>query len=275
MDRNFNLLPIKKLKEYYWNEINSEFKYSQYITKKQFMNDFVFLCFFAGNDFLDHLKVINIHRNGLELMIEKYLEQMKILQKPLLNERYEINQELLLAMFKEINDNEEKYVNQNNKKSHDHIVRYYEHGWKHRYYEYYFYGRYNSNDVEKMCKNYCEMLVWTKDYYFKGTKNWSWSYQYICPPVFSDLYRYLQNNDINKIFIPRDEAYTQNQQLMIILPPQSKNLLPEKYGKLMTGRLRKWYPWRFQTDRVDKHARYQFRPVLPPINDRVIKELVQ
>jgi len=274
MEENFNLLPIRKLKEYYWNQINSEFKYSQYITKQQFMNDFVFLCYFIGNDFLPHLKCINVHKNGVEMMIEKYLEQVKILKKPLLNEIHEINQELLLAMFKEINDNEEKYIEKNNRKGQDHIVRYYEHGWKHRYYDYYFYGRYNNNDIHKMCANYCDMLKWTTTYYFKGTNNWSWYYHYDCPPCFSDFYTYLQNNDINKIFIPSDKPYTQNQQLMIILPPQSAGLVPQKFRNLMFGRLKKWYPRKFELDKVDKHARYMWKPCLPEINDKIIKELV-
>ena len=47
MDEIFNLLPIRKLKEYYWNDINKDYKYSRHITKKQFMNDFVFICFFG------------------------------------------------------------------------------------------------------------------------------------------------------------------------------------------------------------------------------------
>ena len=52
MDIKYNLLPIKKLKDFYWNEINQEYKYSQHITKEQFMKDFVFICFSIGNDFL-------------------------------------------------------------------------------------------------------------------------------------------------------------------------------------------------------------------------------
>ena len=238
------------------------------------MKDFVFLCYFAGNDFLDHLKVINIHRDGIELMIEKYLEQIKKLQKPLLNEKYEINMKLLLGMFKEIYENEEKYIDKNNKKSQDKIVKYYNHGWKHRYYEYYFYGPYTQENINDMCKNYCEMLKWVTQYYFNGTQNWSWYYQYDCPPCFSDLYEYLQKNDINKIFIPKDKPYTMNQQLMIILPPQSSFLIPKKYNQLMFGKLRHYYPRRFELDRVDKHARYQWKPMLPSIDDDILKSYV-
>ena len=55
------------------------------------------MCFFAGNDFLDHLKVVSIHKNGIELLIEKYLEQVKEFKKPLLNNNFELNQKMLLA----------------------------------------------------------------------------------------------------------------------------------------------------------------------------------
>ena len=274
MDRAFNLLPIRKLKEFYWNDVNKDYKYSQHITKDQFMKDFIFLCFFIGNDFLPHFKVINVHKNGVDMMIEKYLEQLKIFNKPLLNLKCEINQAMLLAMLKEINDNEQKYVDQNNRKKNDKIVQYYKHGWQVRYYEYYFNGSFNQRDVDTMCYNFCQVLKWTTNYYFNGTNNWSMYYKYDCAPVFSDLYSFLQNNDINKIQIPTDKPYTANQQLMIILPPHSKCLIPQKYNHLMTGKLQRFYPWRFQLDSVDKYARWQHTPFLPQINDEIIKSLV-
>lgn len=272
----FHLLSIQTIKNYYWNDINKDYKYSQYITKKQFMNDFVFMCFFAGNDFLDHLKVVSIHRNGIELLIEKYLEQVKIFKCSLLDNNYQLNQQFLLEMFKEINDNEEKYIEKNNQKSQDKIVKYYEKGWKNRYYNYYSNGYYTQNDINNMCKNYCEMLLWVTKYYFLGTENWSWYYTYDCPPCFSDLYEYLKNNDLSKVIIPKDEPYTQNQQLMIILPPKSSFLIPRKYNRLMFGKLRNFYNHgRLELDRVDKFARYQWKPFLPYIDDLIIKQYVK
>lgn len=70
--------------------------------------------------------------------------------------------------------------------------------------------------------------------------------------------------------------YTPNQQLMIILPPQSASLIPKKYSRLMYGKLKQYYVHgRIQLDSVDKHARWQHTPFLPIMNDKLIKELVQ
>ena len=84
MDTEFNLLPIRKLKEFYWNDINKDYKYSQHITKEQFMTDFIFICFFIGNDFLPHHKIINVHKSGIDMMIEEYLKQVKLTNTTLL-----------------------------------------------------------------------------------------------------------------------------------------------------------------------------------------------
>jgi len=272
----FNILPIGKLRNYYWNEVIQKNGHIEEITQNQYINDFIFLCFFCGNDFLPHLKIINIHNNGIEMLLEEYIKQVKIYKTPLLDENYNLNQDMLLSIFKKFSDNENEYVNNVNRKSQDTIVRYYDEGWKHRYYQYYFYGNYNQDSINKVCENYFQILKWTTKYYFEGTENWSLYYQYIFPPCFSDLYKYLQNNNMNDIVLPKDEPYTPTQQLMIILPPQSKFLIPERYNKLMFGRLRNMYVHkRIELDKVDKHARFMWMPVLPKMNDELIKRLVQ
>jgi len=272
----FNLLPIGKLRDYYWNEVVQKNGSIEEITKIQYINDFIFLCFFCGNDFLPHLKIINIHSNGIEMLLEEYIKQVKIHKKPLLDDNHNLNQEMLLDIFKKFNDNENEYVNNVNHKSQDTIVRYYDEGWRHRYYQYYFYGNYNQDSINNVAANYFQILKWTTKYYFEGTENWSLYYQYIFPPCFSDLYNYLKNNSINDIVLPKDEPYTPVQQLMIILPPQSSFLIPKQYSQLMFGKLRRFYQHgRIELDKVDKHARFMWVPVLPTMDDRKIKELVQ
>jgi len=272
----YNLLPIGKLRNYYWNEVVQKNGEIPGFTKEQYINDFVFLCFFCGNDFLPHLKIINIHNNGIEMLLEEYIKQVKIYQKPLLDNEYNLNQEMLLDIFTVFKTNEDEYVNKVNHKSQDTIVRYYDEGWKHRYYQYYFYGNYNQQMIDNVCANYCQILKWTTKYYFEGTENWSLYYQYIFPPCFSDLYNYLKNNTFNSIQLQKDEPYTPVQQLMIILPPQSAPLIPNQYSKLMFGKLRRYYQHgRIELDKVDKHARFMWTPVLPYMDDRKIKQLVQ
>ena len=273
MDKCYQYLHIKKLKEYYWNDINKDFNYSTMITRDQFFKDLVMIWMFIGNDFLPHLKVFNIYKNGIEMLLEKYLEQLKIFQQPLLSDDLLLNQEMLLAMFKEINDNEEKYIDKNNKKGQDRVIKYFEKGWRNRFYSYYF-GRLDEKGVKQISQNYCEILKWNIKYYFKGNDNWSWYYRFPCPPCFSDLYKYLQNNDINEIEIPHDEPYKPIRQLLTILPPQSAHLIPRKYSHLMFGRLQHLYPRRFKMDYVDIAVRFMCKPILPRMDDALLKNLV-
>ena len=62
---------------------------------------------------------------------------------------------------------------------------------------------------------------------------------------------------------------------MIILPPKSSFLIPNQYSHLMYGRLRRFYlHGRMELDKVDKFARYQWKPFLPYIDDNILKAYV-
>ena len=277
MELNYNLLPICKFKNHYWKDINVDFKFSTIISKEDFFRDFVFMWFLLGNDFLPHLKIVNVYNNGFEILLAKYLEQLKIHKKTLLDSKFKINQSLLLEMLREINENEEKYISNNNKAKYDKVIQYHKHGWKGRYYNYYLKRENSADKIQEISKNYCDILKWTTLYYFnkEGTENWSMYYKFPCAPCFSDLYEYLSNNNINDIEIPKDKPYTQNQQLMIILPPQSAFLIPRKFNHLMFGKLQSFYPKRIKLDRVDKLRNYMAAPILPEIDDLVIKQMVR
>lgn len=275
MDKNYNLFPIRKFRDHYWNDINIKFDFSTIITKENFFKDFVFMWFLLGNDFLPHLKIANVYNNGFEMILEKYLEQIKIHKTPLLDAEFKINKSLLLEMLKDIHENEESYISKNNKIKYDKVIKYNKCGWKERYYKYYL-NTNNSDKIQELSKNYCDILKWTTLYYFNksGTENWSMFYKYPCAPCFSDLYAYISNNEIN-VDIPKDLPYTQNQQLMIILPPQSAFLIPRKINHLMFGKLKHFYPKYFKIDRVDKLRNWMANPILPEIIDSDIKQYVK
>ena len=274
MDKKYHFLNVNLVKDYIWNDLNAEHNYQNVITKTQFIRDFIFLCFFIGNDFLPHFKIINTYNNGIELVLDKYKEELKINGQRLILDNNDINQKMLINMLKELNDNEEKYNIKNNYVKHDHVVKYYEKGWKERYYFYYI-NNFTYKGVDEMCFNFCEMLKWTTKYYFEGTNNWSYYYGFFGAPCLSDLWDFLHRCDINKIQIPHDKPYTMNQQLMIILPPQSSHLIPHKYNRLMFGRLRNMYTKKYKLDKVNKKFSFMFSPILPYMDDKAIKHYVR
>lgn len=274
IDIRYLLLDINKVREFTWEQLNKDFDFKNIINREKFIKDFIFLCFFIGNDFLPHFKFLNVYDKGIEEIFEQYKNALKIHEQTLVHNDNTINMKFLIDILKYFADNEDYYNNKNNKAKYDNIVRYYDQDWKKRYYNH-FLRNSNENSVNNMCFNFCQMLKWTTKYYFEGTRNWSLFYKYRCSPCVSDLYYFLQNNDINKIKIYEDKPVTMNQQLMIILPPQSSFLIPRKYNYLMFSRLKHMYPMKYRLEKVDKKYPWMYSPILPDINIKIIKDLVK
>ncbi len=313
LESQYNLLPINKLKDYLWEYTNKNNHISDVISKDNFTRDYLILMFLIGNDFLPKMKIINVKKFGIELLLEKYSKYLKVVKKPLLDENNDINQKLLLLIFQDLAKDEMTYIKQNVNQKMDKVIRYHEKGWQYRYYKYYlglykvcsnshffndfnrqcgkdryyckkndmkyemnrtldgFNVRFNKKDINDMCKNYFEMFKWVVNYYFKEGGNWSMSYKYLAAPIFSDLFRYLQNNNLSDITIENDTPYNSIQQLLLILPPQSDHLIDTKYHPIMK-RFNLWFPKNFQLDCVNRDYRYQWCPILPIINDKLIHD---
>ena len=281
MEKKFQYLPIKNVKDNYWQTINEmkmkgkdgkEEKTAQKmtITKDEFTKDIIPLMFFIGNDFLPKHKIINAYKNGIELLLESYKRTSLKLNATLMTEDNKFNMEFLRELLKPFAENEMELIGKNNNKNRDRIIRYSEKGWVNR-----FYGYYGVEDREDVAKNYCQMVRWTSLYYFEGTKDWQSFYRYPCPPTFQHLYKFIMENDINEIPLTKSEPCTQHQQLMMILPPQSSFLLPRQCKELVHGKLRHLYPGHFKVDKVDKKVSWTWTPILPFIHYDEIKHHVR
>lgn len=271
MEKKFQYLPIKNVKDNYWKGINKrELKTvdeegkeetkaeSLTITKEQFTKDLIPLMFFIGNDFLPKHKIVNAYKNGIDLLLESYKRTSLKLNTTLVTEDNKFNMEFLRELLKPFAEDEMKLIEKNNNKNRDRIIRYSEKGWINRFYDYY-----GVQDREDVAKNYCQMVRWTLLYYFEGTRDWQTFYRYPCPPVFQHLYKFITENDINEIQLTKSEPCTQHQQLMMILPPHSSFLLPNHCKELIHGKLRHLYPGHFKVDRVDKKVSWTWTPILP------------
>ena len=73
-----------------------------------------------------------------------------------------------------------------------------------------------------------------------------------------------------------DEPVHPHVQLMTILPPQSRKLLPVKYSKFMTGNhplTEHLYPINYKLDMLFKRYYWQCSPILPNIDLKLMKRL--
>ena len=62
---------------------------------------------------------------------------------------------------------------------------------------------------------------------------------------------------------------------MMILPPNSRAIFPEKYRYLIDNDLVEFYPLDFKYEVVDKRVEWMHTPVIPEIDDNLILEYVK
>ena len=75
--KQFEFLHVHILREYLEAEFNPrDVTYPQGFDLERVIDDFVFLCFFAGNDFLPHLPSLDIREGGIETLISEYKQLM-------------------------------------------------------------------------------------------------------------------------------------------------------------------------------------------------------
>ena len=96
-----------------------------------------------------------------------------------------------------------------------------------------------SYEIDKICHKYLEGIFWNFHYYNYGCISWEWNFPYAQPPSFRDVYLYLHNfvSNINEMNIPRARPFKPFEQLLMVLPQQSKELLPKSYQTLMLFQL--------------------------------------
>ena len=215
------------------------------ITKQKSIEDYCFLCFLCGNDFLPHFPSINIRNNGVQYLIETY----KILKDKTLTIDKKINWSVFHILCSEIASKETELIHTNiewKKKmaSYSHPLTIEESldavalkdlkrelyilTHMDKYYPYLF-----NNSEKDVCKNYLQMLEWTWNYYNGICKNNYMCYEFHCGPLFSSLIKYMPC--FNEELIEQDKIQLPSSisQLLYVLPYDDYNLIPvdSKYIK--------------------------------------------
>ena len=238
------------------------------------VNDFIFMCYFLGNDFLPHIPSLNIHNNGIETLIITYVETMNelILEKNkiiyLLVEKKKvvnkINMEFLTIFIDKLAQKEDQILR-------DHFYqgkkRVFYNGsgdlyerevfnienlqfkiadpiqlgsdnsikWRERYYKYYW--NIDADELEDFSKKLVEN-------YLIGIK-WVTMYYFDDCPSWSWYYPFdyppfltdIKNYllDLNKIKFKKGKPLKPFMQLLSVFPQQSSYLIPKNLRKIMTN----------------------------------------
>ena len=230
--------------------------------EKNRIYDYIFLCFFLGNDFMPHFPSINIRTGGIDKMINAYKSTIgltnenltdgkkiywknvrKLVQELAKLEENNFKQEMKLRDRKEKNKlkdetPEEKFQKFNViptfERSIEKFINPFQVNWQSRYYQSLF--NMDMDDVRKkqICINYLEGLEWTMNYYTSGCKDWRWCYNYNYPPLLEDLIHYIPYFEAEFIENKEPSPVSELVQLCYVLPRESLKLLPNKiYKNLM------------------------------------------
>lgn len=248
------------------NYINNINNINKHIMKFDFTNDYIFICYFLGNDFLPHLPSIDICANGMDIIFNVYMDVFQTFGCTLItivNSKVVVNQEFILEFITILASKEENYFRsilpaylhkQKRKRCHEtvpykidiwnienlktknqqfHDVIKLGHGeaheWKYRYYSHYFKTDEHMQEcVDKLCHNYIEGLMWVAKYYFEKCPTWKWQYKFTHAPFLSDIMIYLKDKHIMKDF-----NFESNSTNYINMYTQLVSVIPATYSHIL------------------------------------------
>jgi len=246
--------------------INTMIPNTNATTSTNKIHDYIFLCFFLGNDFLPHFPAVNIRTGGVDKMLNAYRasigtdEQLtdghtifwknvrKVVQH-LANQE----EEMLRKETKQRDRREKTYypVDTAEKKliKFDAIPTYerdlekyinpFQSGWQSRYYGALFPPHIDIHDV---VTNFCEGLEWTLKYYTTDCPDWKWKYKYDYPPLLEDLIRYMPYFDREMVVKKPDNPVSPLVQLCYVMPRESLQFLPSSLETVLKTNYSHWYP---------------------------------
>jgi 5'-3' exonuclease len=278
------------------------------LNKENIIKDFIFICYFLGNDFLPHILSTDIHNNGLDIMIKNYMKTLLVKHEYIIDfKNNTINKSILFDFLQNIsleepslllnmvNKKKKRFSNGSTEYEHEiykienlmfkindpigigldnfenYRVKYYKHYWN-----------LEDNEIEEFSKKlvfyYMEGINWVTLYYFDKCPSWEWYYPFDYPPFITDIVRYFPKTNITFNNNNNDSALNPYMQLLAVLPKQSSYLLPKGLAKLMdsdNSSLTYLYPLEFEQDFINKTRYWMGIPKLPPLNIPLIKHIFE
>jgi 5'-3' exoribonuclease 2 len=239
VDKTFTYLNIDILQTCICREIKQLANMD--LEDNRIVQDYIFICFLLGNDFLERLPSVTIKENGVSVLTKIYTRLLNKQKGYLVDNSRPLHERIdlrfLKEMFSELAKSEDYFFRDvygvyktqsvykdvpiaesydNMTFCQDDCIKYNKPGYKKRYYSYY-----GINDVNKVCKDYISGLYWVLGYY-NGHEhcNWDWFYKHHATPFVSDLVVYMEKCNSGCKIEP-SRASTEREQLLLVLPKTS------------------------------------------------------
>ncbi len=247
------------------------------------IHDFILMGFFVGNDFLPKIQMFYYLEDGMDFMLKiysdlnetltvdgninitsfiKFIKIIKQQEKSFLEEQIcknlggdpKFENKTLMKCVKTVNGETVKYVFDYKK-------------YKKLYNEKILES--SSGHPEQVSHDYMKGLDWVFKYYTQDCPSFRWFYPHYYSPLMEDFAKYMPD-DFQVTYRKREKIpHFQFQQLLAILPPKSKHLLPKELSHLLTDKkspIIDLYPETFEVDYEGKYQNYQGIAILPLVD---------
>lgn len=149
--------------------------------------------------------------------------------------------------------------------------------WIYRYYQLCHNIIPSNENIDKIVENYLKIFMWNIHYYLQdyNTCDWDYYYPYNYAPTLTDIYKYLENNNISQIKISssKHKILTPLELLTIVLPINNKDIMPLQLYNKMTKYKDIFFPQKYYLN-IALHTRYyECTPIIPKININLIRQL--
>jgi 5'-3' exonuclease len=181
------------------------------------IDDYVFLCFFLGNDFLPHFPCMNIRTHGMPALLDMYQDVCRqgeymvdaatgTVNWPVLQRWINKCASMEVEWFRKEKDTRDKMASTMwrgiSLKDPTEVVDQvpllfrgeeayidagFTRGWEQRYYKVLFHG---DLQIPNPCRDFLRGLEWVWLYYTRGCDDWRWRYPWSYPPLMADLARH-------------------------------------------------------------------------------------
>lgn len=257
---------IQTLKKLILNDFRQNIRGS--FDYKRFIEDWVFLCFAMGNDFLPCTPSLEIRVNAVEKITGLIINNFKNTRMHI-TESGNVNFKALKSFFLEVAKHENGFLveKRNNlafsrKKMNLPFDADAEFPLDNEKGKIRFYmekmGIKSEKELLVACREYIKGMVWVYRYYFYDIPSWDWYYPYHFAPFMVDL-ACVSNMDVS---FTLGKPLKPMEQLLSVLPPQSKSLLPECLHPIFNENA-DMYPSDFKIDTFYKVMDWQAVPILP------------
>ena len=241
------------------------------------LQDFILMSFLVGNDFLPTLPTVAILDGALDMVLEIYLKIGGAVGhltavEPTTNQVV-FRRAALLVFFREFSSREKelieiKYNSQHaffpdplvlrnlrihNQKNVVHFDKYREDYYKAKF-------RTRTPDRATIVSGYLDGMNWILNYYKNGIPDWTWFYPYFYGPFLTDFPEVLETYESRPFQL--HEPVDPFLQLMMVLPENSKSLIPGELADVSTH-LKKYFPDIIEIDLTGKRKEWEGVVILP------------